>query len=156
MLKPSVVVELVWQDETGSTAVTMLHSPSSATYADIDASVTAVASILAPLTGAVLVRQRIKYISAPDSPVSADDDTAIIRTGLFFFSTGLSTSDTGIMVPAVKDAIIKTDGPTAGIGIDLTHSDVISFESVAIASSVCNPFGDMAEQLFVAYLQSRV
>ena len=156
MLKPSAVVELVMQDETGSTAAVTLHAPSSATYAEIDASATALASILLPLTGAVLVRQRIKYVAVPDSPVSADNDTAIVRTGLFFFSTGTTTSDTGIMVPAVKDAIISTTEPTAGVGIDLTNSDVIAFEDAVIASGVTNPFGDAIEALFVAYLQSRV
>ena len=156
MLKPVAVVELVWQDETGSTAVTMLHAPSSATYADIDASASALASILASLTGCVLIKQRIKYKSVPDTPVAADEGTAIVRTGLFFFSTGTSTPDTGIVVPSINDGIILETGPTSGYGIDLSNSDVIAFENAVIVANVTNPFGDAVEALFAAYIQSRV
>src|SRR6185369_5933249 len=111
MLKPSAMVELVWQDETGSTAVTQLNIPSSLTVDEIDANATALASILVPLTGATLIKQRIKYTKAPEPLSPASDSTPITRTGAFFFTTGDDTPDAVIIVPAVKDSILDTTFP---------------------------------------------
>lgn len=156
MLKPSAVVELVWQDETGSTAVTMLHAPSSSTYADIDASATALASILASLTGAVLVKQRIKYIWVPDSPVSASGGASIKRTGAFFFTPDDDFPTALIIVHAIRDALIMSTGTGAGVAIDIGDSDVITFINAVIDNNVVNPFNDDVTSFESAYMQSRV
>lgn len=156
MLKPSAVVELVWQDASGSTAATTLHAPSSATYADIDASATAMASILASLTGAVLVRQRIKYISVPEAPVPASGGASIRRTGAFFFGTGDDTAIALIIVHAIKASLVISMGVGAGVGIDIGNSDVIAFINAVIDNNVTNPFGEDVDQFEAAYMQSRV
>lgn len=156
MLKPSAVVELVWQDESGSTSATTLFAPSSSTVEDIDAGITVLASFLAPLTGCVLVKQRIKYVSAPFDPVLLTGGSPITKTGLFFFSTGPSTPDASIGIPGIKDSLLITDGPLAGVGIDLTNSDVLSFAASVVDNGFSNPFGDVFVSLFAAYVQSRV
>lgn len=156
MLRPNAVVELVWRDETGSRAVTQLNAQSSATYAEIDASATALASILASLTDAVLVEQRVRYKSAFETTSLAGGDTPITRTGIFFFSTGSSTPDSLISVPSIKDSILVTDGPMEGVGIDLSNADVIAFGDAVVSNGFSNPFGDVFDSLFAAYLQSRV
>jgi len=156
VLKPSAVVELVWQDETGSTAVTTLHAPSSSTYADIDASATAIASILASLTGAVLVKQRIKYIWVPDAPVSASGGASIRRTGAFFFGTGDENPMAISIVHAIKAALIVYTGNGAEVMIDTANSDVIAFVNAVIDSNIVNPFNDDITGLDAAYIQSRV
>lgn len=156
MLKPVAVVELVWQDVTGSTAVTTLYQPSSLTYADIDAFATAAASILASLTDCVLIKQRIKYISVADILVAVAGGSPITRTGIFFFSTGTSTPDSLVSIPGIKDSILVTDGPMEGVGIDLSNPDVITFADLVSVNPICSPFGDDFVSLFAAYLQSRV
>lgn len=156
MLKPSAVVELVWQDASGSTSVTTLNAPSSATYADIDADATALASILASLTGATLIKQRIKYVSVPEAPVSASGGASIKRTGVFFFSTGDDTAIALITVHAIKDDIVVDSGTGAGVMIDAGNSDVISFVNAVIDGSVSNPFATDITAFITAYLQSRV
>lgn len=156
MLKPSAVVELVWQDETGSTAATTIFASSSLTYAEIDANASALASILVPLTGAVLVKQRVKYVSVPEEPVSAGGSNPITRTGIFFFSTGSSTPDALVSVPALADSVVLDAGPLAGVGIDLSNSDVIAFAIAVLAGGFSNPFADVFDSLFAAYIQSRV
>lgn len=156
MLVPVAAVELVWQDETGSTSVTTLFAPSSATLADIDAAAMAVASIFAPLTGCVLMKTRIKYKSVPSSPVVAGGSTPITRTGMFFFTTGGDNPDSLVSVPSLKDSVILTTEPFAGIGIDLSNSDVLSFRDAVLSLPFSNPFGDEFVTLIAAYLQSRV
>ncbi len=156
MLKPSAVVELIWQDASGSTAASTCFAPSSSTVADIDAGVTALASVVAPLTGCVLVKQRIKYVSAPFDPVLLTSGSPITRTGVFFFSTGSSSPDGGVVVHGVKEAILLTDGPAAGVGIDLANSDVLAFAAAIIDNGLSNPFADVFVSLFAAYVQSRV
>lgn len=156
MLKPTAIVELVWQDETGSTAVTQLSADSSLTVAEIDADAMALASILVPLTGATLVKSRIKYISVPETLVAASGSTPITRTGIFFFSTGPDTPDSLISVPSVKDGIVSTTFPTEGYGIDLSNSDVVAFGDAVTSNGISNPFGDVFVSLFAAYIQSRV
>lgn len=156
MLKPSAVVELVWQDASGSTAATTVHAPSSATYANIDASATALASILASLTGAVLVRQRIKYISVPETPVPASGGASIMRTGSFFFGTAGGNPIADVFVKAIKDTAIETSGVREGVGIHTADSDVSSFISAVISSIACNVFGDDIHDFIDAYLQSRL
>lgn len=156
MLKPSAVVELVWQDESGSTAVTTTYAPSSSTVSEIDAFATAFASILLPLTDAVLIKQRIKYVWVPDSPAVASGSNPITHTGLFFFSTGSSTPDGAVAIPGIIDDIILTSGPCSDVCIDLEDSDVIAFSDAVIAAGFSNPFGDVFTALFAAYVQSRV
>lgn len=156
MLNPSATVELVWQDESGSTAVTQLNCPSSIDNASIAVDAEALAAILAPLTGCTLVKIRVKYRSAFEAPVPASGSTPVTRTGIFFFSTGTTTPDSLVSVPAVKDSIIETTEPGAGVRIDLTNDDVIAFGDAVVSAGMSNPFGDVFELLFAAYIQSRV
>jgi hypothetical protein len=156
VLKPSAIVELVWQDGSGSTAATTLNASSSATVTEIDADATALASILASLTDCVLVGQRIKYISVEETPVSASGSTPITRTGAFFFRTDFDNPIADIFVKAIKDDAIETSGVRAGVGIDITNSDVIAFIDAVIDNGVCNIFGDDIHEFIDAYLQSRL
>lgn len=156
MLKPAANVELVWQDETGSTAVTMLHVPSSATVDDIDASATALASILLPLTGCVLIKQRIKYINQTVPRTEPADSTPITRSGVFYFSVDPPSPDGLINVPSIKESVISDVEPFAGVGIDRDNSDVIAFVDAVLAADVTNAFGDAFTALVAAYRQSRV
>jgi hypothetical protein len=150
------VVELVWQDASGSRAATTYFALSSLTLAEIDASATAFASILASLTGAVLVKQRIQYRAVPDSTSSASGGASIKRTGIFFFSTGEDMPIALISVPAVKDDKLETTGSREGVGIILSDSDVIAFGDAVVEQGISNPFADVTIELLDAYLQSRV
>jgi hypothetical protein len=156
VLKPSAVVELIWQDETGSTASTTLSAPSSLANEVIASDAEALGAILASLTGATLIKIRIKYVSVPEEPVTASGSTPITRTGIFFFSTGPSTPDSLVSVPSVKDSIVLDSGPSAGVGIDLSNSDVITFGAAVVDNGISNPFADDFTSLFAAYIQSRV
>lgn len=156
MLKPVATIELVMRDETGSTSAITLFASASLEYADIDTALTGVVSIFASLSGATLITQRVRYKWVPDVPVTAGGSTPIARTGIFFFSTGSSTPDSLISIPSLKDSVIETTGPGAGVRIDLSNSDVIAFGDEVVANGVSNPFADLFVSLFAAYVQSRV
>lgn len=156
MLKPSAIVELIWQDGSGSTAATTVHALSSSTVTDIDASATALASILASITDAVLIGQRIKYTSVVETPASASGSTPITRTGSFFFRTDFDNPIADIFAKAIKDDAIETSGVREGVGIDITNSDVTAFIDAVIDNGVCNIFGDDIHEFIDAYLQSRL
>ena len=156
MLKPNAVVELVWRDDSGSTATTTINAPSSATVIEIDAAASALASILVPLTGAVLIKQRIKYrfeVVPREGPV---DDTPIIRSGAFFFDATPDTPDYVAIVPSIKEEVLIDVGPTAGYEIDSTNTAVIAFVAALLGNAATNPFGDALSMLVAAYRQSRV
>ena len=156
MLQVTAVVELVWQDSSGSNAVTQLRYLASLTHDEIASDAEAFGAILASLTGCVLIGIRIKYRSEPALPVLLTGGSPITRTGIFFFSTGSSTPDGLISVPAIKDSVVLSDGPSAGAGIDLSNSDVIAFGDAVVANGISNPFADLFTALFAAYIQSRV
>lgn len=156
MLRPNATVELVWQDERGKTAVTQLSAPSSATVEQIDASATALASILLPLTGAVLIAQRIKYRNQTVPRTEPADSTPIVRSGVFFFSTDGDAPDGMITVPSIKNEVISDVEPFAGVAIDRDNTAVIAFASEVLANGATNSLGDALTALVAAYLQSRV
>jgi hypothetical protein len=134
----------------------MLHVPSSATVDDIDASATALASILLPLTGCVLIKQRIKYINQTVPRTEPADSTPITRSGVFYFSVDPPSPDGLINVPSIKESVISDVEPFAGVGIDRDNSDVIAFVDAVLAADVTNAFGDAFTALVAAYRQSRV
>lgn len=156
MLKPSAVVELVWQDASGSTAATTVSAPSSATVAEIDASAMALASILVPLSGATLIKLRIRYISVPDEPVPASGGASILRTGAFFFHTADDAPLAVALVKAIKDDLLVDSGFGDGVLIDRDDSDVIAFVNAIIDGGYTNVFGDDIVGRAGAYLQSRL
>jgi len=156
VLKPTAVVELVWQDASGSVAAQTLFAPSSLTVSEIDAMASALASISAPLTGCVLLKQRIKYVVVPDEPNVTSGGAPIVHTGAFFFETTEPLPDGIILVHSVKDSIFQSSGPGAGYIVDSTNSDVIAFIDAVLSANCTNPFGDALTSFFSAYLQSRV
>lgn len=156
MLASDAVVELVWQDETGSTAITLLHAPSSSTVAEIDADATALASILASLTDAVLVRQRIKYHSVRETAVPASGDTPLTQAAVFIFSPGDELPMSVITIHSVKDSIMLSSGFGAGFIVDTANSDVVAFKNAVIDNGISNPFADDLVALVSAYRQSRL
>jgi len=156
VLRPNAVVELVWQDETGSTASTMLNVTSSSTVEDIDAAATALASIVLPLTGAVLIKQRIKFKNETVPRTDPADSTPIVRSGVFYFSVDPPSPDGLITVPSIKESVISDVEPFAGVGIDRDNSDIIAFVDAVLAAGVTNVFGDAFTALVAAYRQSRV
>ena len=156
MLKPSAVVELVMQDASGSTSAITLSAPSSATVDDIDASATALASIIVPLSGATLIKQRIRYISVSDEPVSASGGASVLRTGAFFFDTADGAPLAIALVKAIKDSLIVDSGFGDGVLIDTEDSDIVTFVNALIDGGYTNVFGDDIVGLATAYLQSRL
>ena len=156
MLLAVATIELVWQDESGSSAVTIYRVPSSYTVEQAFNAATAVLDACSALTNAVLTGIRIKYKFSEPERLIASGSAPITDTGVFFYSTGPSTPDAGIVVHSLNPSIVLDSGPTAGYGIDMTNSDVIAFTDAIVSLPGTNPFGDELVALFAAYKQSRL
>lgn len=149
------VLELQYVDETGTKAATTVKYPLGTTVAFMDAQAEALASLIAPITGCVLIRQRIIYKAVETPKPVPDTGSTITRQGVFIFITSDDTPDGLVAVPGILDEVISDVEPFAGVSIDITNSDVIAFLDLVLAGSFTNPFGDVLTSLAAAYRQSR-
>ncbi len=149
------VLELQYLDSTGTKGTTTVKYPLGTTYAVIDASASAFASLIAPITGCVLIRQRIIFKATVTPRDVPDTGSLIHNAGVFVFSNGEDNPNTIVSVPGILDAVLVTVGPTAGYEIDDTNSDVDAFLTLVADGIYTNPFADDVVQLEAAYRQSR-
>jgi hypothetical protein len=85
-----------------------MRAPLGTTYDEMDAGASALASILAPLTGAVLIRQRIIFKSVAVPQDVADVGSSIKRRGVFYFASDDDMSVTLVEVPGILEEMILT------------------------------------------------
>jgi len=156
VLKPTAIVELVWRDESGDTGSTTVYAPSSLTVDTIDASATALASILLSMTGCILLKQRIKYVNQPATRANPGGLAPIVRTGAFFFMTNPIAPDGIVTIPSITGDVISSVEPGAGVEIDTENAAIVALVEAIIDMGASNPFGDTFSELVAAYLQSRV
>jgi len=129
--------------------------PLGTTVAVMDASATALASLIAPITGCVLIRQRIIYKAVVTPRDVPDVGSTVKSQGVFYFSTGDETPVELLAVPGILEEMISNAEPGAGVSIDITDSAIIDFIDACLAGGVTNPFGDAIAALVTAYRQSR-
>lgn len=156
MLATTPTLDLVLMDETGSTAAVSVHLPLGTTVSAADAAATALASVVASITGCVLIKQRIVYKLVAEIPGAAAIGSSITRAGVFYFDTTSETIDAVITVPGITDDVLVTTEPGLGVLIDLENADIVSFVDILIASGVTNMLGDAVTAIVTAYRQSRV
>lgn len=149
------MLELQYVDETGTKGAITVKYPIGTTVAVLDAQAISLASFIAPITGCVLVRQRIIYkaVAIPKpSPIVGSD---VKRQGMFFFEDATEESIVLVAVPGFLDSKLQSSGDGSGILIDTDDSDVIAFLDAFIASGMTNPFAVECYNLIAAYRQSR-
>jgi hypothetical protein len=136
--------------------MTSICAPIGLTVEEIDANASALASILASVTGCVLIKQNIKYRNVSVPKPEPANSTPLTRSGVFFFSTDATHPDGIVTVPAIKDSVISDVEPFAGVDIDLDNADIAALVDAIIGLDASNPFGDLFSALLTAYIQSRV
>jgi len=149
------VLELQYVDASGSRGAVTVKYPADTTVAVIDAQATVLASLIAPITGCTLIRQRIIYRSVELPRPDADTGSYIFRSGLFILSCDDDAPAAIATVPGIIDDVLLTSGPTAGYGIDTSHSLIIDFFDAVLGLNATNIFGDLIDGIAAAYLQSR-
>jgi hypothetical protein len=124
---------------------------------DLDAAVAAGATfrgLVAPCTDAVFVRQSVVYSAVvsprPIAPTGADSS----RVGGLIFSCDTGELDI-IELHGIKDEMLMTTGPGAGLLIDRTNTAIVALVNELISGLWCNPFGYDVLALESAYLQIR-
>lgn len=149
------ILELQYLDASGSKGTVLMKAPLGTAYEDMDVSAEVLTSIIAPITGAVLIRQRVIFKAIAVPRAAADDSSPILRSGMFFFENDDGTHQTVLQVPSLLDSVLETTEPGAGVLIDTSNSDVVSFVSAALELPIVDPFGNMMASLITAYRQSR-
>jgi len=149
------VLELQYVDETGTKGATTVKYPLGTTVAVIDASATALASLIAPITGCVLIRQRILFKAVTNPRDVPDTGSTVKSQGVFIFATSDETPLELIGIPGIEAEVISDVEPGAGVAIDVTNSDIVAFLDACLAGVYSNPFGDAITSLVAAYRQSR-
>lgn len=148
-------VELIWADETTGTGMTVLSLPIGTTVAVAYAAIDTLLSAMAPLSGAQIVRTRLRYKFRPDTPNVAALGSAVKHTGAFILDTEADEPGDILIVPGILDSLILTSEPLAGSGIDTTNADILSFINSILAGGASNVFGSTLTTLVAAYVQSR-
>lgn len=149
-------VDLVLMDETGSTGAVSFHLPLGTTVATAVSAANALAAVVLPVSGCVLVRRRIVYKYKEQPVPSADVGASIVSRGVFFFDCGTDSPNAVIDIPGIRDEVFITTGAGAGIVIDPTLPSVSDYISAIVDNGASNPFADDVVGFIEAYLQSRV
>ena len=129
--------------------------PLDTAVAVMDAQASVLASLIAPITGCALIRQRIIYKAMAIPKPDADTGSYIFRSGMFIFSNGDGNPLTLASVPGILESLLVTSGWDAGYKVDDTNGDVEAFLTLVEDGIYTNQFADDIVQLEVAYLQSR-
>lgn len=121
----------------------------------MDAQASALASFIAPLTGAVLIRQRIIFKAVTFPRDVAEVGSSIHNSGTFFFSCGEEEPLALFGIPAIRGDIFLTSGPSAGYTIDGANIDVAALITLIEDDIYTNIFGDDIVEIKAKYRQSR-
>ena len=156
MLELLPKLELILMDESGSTAATIVNVPIGTSVEDTAAAATALAAVVLPVSGCVLVRQRIIYKRISEETTTAAVGSSIKRCGVFIFEDETEENDNLVQVPGIIDDVIVTTEPGAGILIDTDNAAIVAFLSAIADAGFVNPFAVVCGTLVAAYRQSRV
>ena len=75
------------------------------------------------------------------------------RGALFVFSCDTPDTYQTLILPAITDAVLLTEGPGAGLLLDPEAPDVLALVAGLVDTLWCNPFGNVPAELETAYLQ---
>jgi hypothetical protein len=129
--------------------------PLGTTVAVIDAQAIALASIIAPITGCVLIRQRIIYKAAQFPRGVAGTGSSIYNAGVFIWTDEGEENNNIFTVPGILEEVILSTGSGAEVLIDTSNADVIAVIDAYTSSGMVNIFGEACDVLKAAYRQSR-
>lgn len=148
-------IDLGLRDGSNSTAsVDVWIRPGSA-IATAQAGAGVLAARVGALSQAVVFRYSIVYRSVEDPRPEPAFGSQVARAGVFVFAGSEPDTYAVLSVPSIRTDVLMTEGPGAGVLIDLEHPAVIAFQDAIINGIYCNPFGVNLAVLETAYLQWR-
>ena len=103
MLKPTADIDLIMMDSKGSTGAVTVHIPASSTIAIGDAVASALASLVAPMSDAVLIKYRISWRNGTDALSVAETGAAIKNAGVFVLCSDSSPQLAVLNIPGIKE-----------------------------------------------------
>ena len=148
-------LRLHWLDGSGSVAETRMTIGSMLSVSAIEAAVTSFVTAVSAVSNAAFTGYDIVYSAVPASYASAGIDSDVLRCGVFIYENSALASMGLVEVHAIKDDLLETVGPAAGILIDMADSRVVDFSSALSDIGATNPLGEALGMLVTAYRQSR-
>lgn len=155
MLAELPILILDFIDASGSLGSMQIRMKSGTTAAAAQAAAAVLRAHLAPLSGAVIVQESIRFSFVASPNPTPSGATLMPHMGAFIFNCADADTYAMLAIPAFKSEYVETTGAGAGVLIDQTNSDVSNAITTIIDSIACNPFGSDIVSIAATYLQWR-
>lgn len=155
MMQQLPQLRITWLDGSGSTAECRLTINGILPVATIESAATGLVAALSAMTDAEFLRYEIVYNVVPATGVTPPVGSDVLRSGVFIFQD-VGSVDIGLVeVASIKDDLLETTGPGAGVLIIQSDSRVLDFAAALYDAGATNPFAVLLGALSAAYRQSR-
>lgn len=111
--------------------------------------------LLLACSSCAILEQRYTLPGVELFPLEAQAESDVRRTGVFIFSTATEDQYAIVVVAGLRETVLMTTGPAAGIAIDLAEPSVAAFVALLTNGTWVNKFGHVITALESAYLQVR-
>lgn len=137
----AIVLGYALRDGTGSTATCRFNLRDGTTVAEGHAAGDDLRGKLAGIVGCPFVRQSVVYPWSYQPVAQALPGSDIRSRAALIFETSAVGQLVAVSIPAILPALVRQDGPNAGLELDLTSQAIIDFVDYLIQGPWCNPFG---------------
>lgn len=156
MLNRTAFAQLIYADGSGSRATVQLSFPFASTVEDAFNSAETIATLINPMSDAVLEEIRVRYRNVVEPRPEALIGGVIKRSGVFWYADDLTIPGLILEIPGIKLEVLETDGCLAGLSIVRDNPLVTDLTAAIAGIGAVSPFGDSCTVLINAMLQSRV
>lgn len=144
MLVPSATMALEWHatDRDKGRALVTMRLPFATSVADADSVTTQLHDKMTPLVNCVFTRVGWRWIFTEDAPETAAIGSNTRRQLALFYRNGDLWE--AFYLPSPDPSIFETDGPYAGIRVDMSNPTVVAAiaDLTAALAAVVTPEGD--------------
>lgn len=148
-------IRLSLLDASDSTAGVQSCIRSGSTVADGEGALITFTDVIGALSDASIVYRYLIYCGVEDPQPAPPGAAPAAGAGVFVFSCEEPDAYAMVEVPGIRSDLLLSAGPGAGVLIDTTASDVVSFVNTLITGIFCNPFGVQLAALESAFYQWR-
>lgn len=140
-------------DTTGWIKGYLASGGSAAGYLD---AVAGLAVRMQAISDAVLVRYAVNFPIRNTDAIIAASRVPIPALARFIFTVDPGPDTYWSVVLPYKPEWVLTDGPLAGVGLDLTNSEIVSLESEIVSAPFLDQFGNAITALVAAFIEETV
>lgn len=155
MLNQQPYIWYQFADETNSLATQRYHVQRGTAPTAAQQAATQLRGLLLAFSGCTALTQ--SYVLPAVEIGTANPLAGILaqRHAVFVFATATAGQYAIIAIPGVRDDMLTTSGPGAGVLLDVSNIVVAGFVFELTSGAWCNKFGHVLTELITAYLQVR-